>query len=139
MLLHPTTLSALLWPLFTLLICRRLDLVDPLNLSVVEAAAFSLSSFIMWLRSRYIATRYINERQRRKTAYVDSARRDVSGAAQAEGNDTKELVLAPRTVARVSPVLPAFLACCFLLLSCFCLMSAIVHTIWYVRSDLLDA
>lgn len=140
MFLHPVTLSALLWPFVTFLLCRHLEFTDPLNVSVVEAAAFSLSSFIMWLRSRYVATTYLNERQTRKTAFVEGVRRDCSGNAHigAIGGKQSAASPPPRTVARVAPVLPAFISCCFLLLSLFCLMSAILHTIWYVRSDLME-
>ena len=143
MLLHPVTLTALLCPLVAYLLCRRLGLLDPLILSMLQAAAWSFGGLLMWLRSRYIASLYLNERQQRNTAFLTSVRRDVERGHLDAGvslREEKEHAQSqrpdcPRTVARLAPVLPAFIACCFFLVSFYCLMAAVLFTIWYVRSE----
>ncbi|KPA83719.1 hypothetical protein ABB37_01967 [Leptomonas pyrrhocoris] len=145
-LIHPVTLTALLWPPVAYLLCQRFDLLDAINLSMFEAAAFSFGGLLLWLRSRYLGTTYLNERQARKTTFLRGVRRDVvpqsrggggalSSSPSHEKGKEEEEQPAPRTVARLAPVLPAFMACCFFLLSSCCVMSAVVHTIWYVRSE----
>jgi hypothetical protein len=142
MLVHSVTLTALLCPLVAYLLCQRFDLRDPINLSMMEAASWSFGGLLLWLRSRYLASTYLTERQNRKILYVSAARRDVEATARggdmndvATKDDASAQQRSLRTVARLAPVLPAFLACCFVLLSFFCLMSAVLHTIWIVRSE----
>lgn len=141
MLLHPITFTAVLCPLLAYLLCRRYDLLDPLTFSTCEAAAFSLSGVLMWLRSRYLASLYLRERQARKTAFVTRVRREVDDSNARSDATSKETVEqqqqqgTARTVARAAPIGPAFLACCFVLLSFYGLMSAVLHVIWFVRSE----
>ncbi|KAG5511835.1 hypothetical protein GH5_08149 [Leishmania sp. Ghana 2012 LV757] len=149
--MHCITVLAVSVPLMAWVLCRSAGMTDGVTDSLFTAAATSFSGSVMWLRSRYIATLYLKERQARKQFFTDSLRRQCSGGAAAarrgagplldsdqatEVNEeqTSPAPRPPRTVARLSPVPPAFMACCFFLLSIFSTTSAALHAIWYVRS-----
>ncbi|KPI86120.1 hypothetical protein ABL78_4812 [Leptomonas seymouri] len=136
---HPVTLTALLCPPAVYILCLHLDLLDPISISVLEAATLSCSGMLMWLRSRYLASVYLNEREVRKAVFLRRVREDVAATGAAGAGffeeDAEGAQRAPRTVARVAPVLPAFIACCFFLLSFYSLMVAVLSTVWHARSE----
>ncbi|KAG5486753.1 hypothetical protein LSCM1_08009 [Leishmania martiniquensis] len=150
--MHCITVLAVSVPLMAWLLCISAGMTDGVTDSLFTAAATSFSGSVMWLRSRYIATLYLKERQARKQYLMRSLRRPLGGGADAAGRITAPLCDAdlateaaneeqgspaprpPRTVARLSPVPPAFMACCFFLLSIIFTTSAALHAICYVRS-----
>ncbi|CAJ1017033.1 hypothetical protein, conserved [Leishmania lindenbergi] len=149
--MHYITLLAVSVPLLVSLLCVSVGISDGLTHSLFIAAAASFSGFIMWVRSRCLATLYLSERQARQWHFTDALRRQFSGGADAavreaaapragggatdaDAKQVSPVSQPPRTVARLSPVLPAFMACCFFLLSVLFTISAALHAIWYVRS-----
>ncbi|GET85961.1 hypothetical protein, unknown function [Leishmania tarentolae] len=150
--MHSTTVLAFAAPLVAISLCACASITDAVVRLLFMAAATFFSGFVMWLRSRYIAVLYLNELQARKQYFTDSMRRQLgnSGAAaveraggvqQHDGQSTKidakmsaTASRPPRTVARLSPVPAAFMACCFILLSVLSTMTAALHSIWHVRS-----
>ncbi|CBZ23581.1 hypothetical protein, unknown function [Leishmania mexicana MHOM/GT/2001/U1103] len=149
--MHYTTSLAVAAPLAAIALCVCAGVKDGSAHSLFFAASTFFSGVVMWLRSRYIATLYLNELQARRQHFTDSLRQrfgDGGAAAAARGASAQHddgraaeayaapppVSRPPRTVARVSPVLPAFLACCLLLISILSTISAALHAIWYVRS-----
>ncbi|CAG9568897.1 hypothetical protein LMJF_06_0995 [Leishmania major strain Friedlin] len=149
--MHYTTVLAVAAPLAAIALCVCAGIKDGAAHSLFLAAATFCSGFVMWLRSRYIAALYLNELQARRQHFTDSLRRRFGDGgtaaavreASAQHDDARAaeayaapppMSRPPRTVARVSPVLPAFLACCLFLISILSTISAALHAIAYVRS-----
>lgn len=157
-------LVALLLPICTYFFSLQVDMADPVALSLFEATTMSLSGLLLWLHSRFLASRYLIERQRRKQEYTESilhrsratsstskqfgdAGEPATGARLGEwdhsdhtmdsihassiGSAKKET---PRTVARLSPVKPALLACIFFLASIGCIFVAVIVAILQVQA-----
>ncbi|KAG5511226.1 hypothetical protein JKF63_07168 [Porcisia hertigi] len=149
--MHYITTFAVALPVFVSLLCTHVWVTDGVTSSLLAAGASSISGTIMWLRSRYIATLYLSEREARKQHFTASLRRRAGVGtatvvrAPGSGSDESRVTWAeprqispesppPRTVARLSPVLPAFTACCFFLLSVLFTISATLQGIRHART-----
>lgn len=101
---------------------------DLIVVALFGACGFSAGAFVLWLRSQYLASQFLMERQMRAAARL----RAVAAASAVEGKEMPQRTpkveeggmgegatacVGPRTVARIDPVLPAALSVVSLLLA----------------------
>lgn len=115
-------------PLFAYGLCYYLYAAESLALlCVFGALGCSLSAFGLWIRSRFLVSLYLQERAVRNDARLRRINEDgrkppdeaASGVTDSWAkSDVRELPHhGPRTVARLSPVLPAFLSLLYVVLT----------------------